>query len=164
MDQIEDLNTNFDIDGEDLVNIDLESIDEIAQSSASKLIENLTKVYYDNDFLKRNPALKNRIDSELEALRLHIKMRKTNEEVHDIILNAISANSSNASLYRSLTDVQKTIINITRQISEIIDGLNKIIKGYQLEFDFDKENEKEDSKDVHMGTKDFINQMKKKEN
>lgn len=162
MSQIDDLDTDFDIDGEDLINIDIDSINELSQSSASKLIENLTRVYYDGDFLKRNPALKNRIDAELEALRLHIKMRKTNEEVHDILLKSISANSSNASLYRSLTDVQKTIINITQQITEIINGLNNMMKGYQLEFDFNKE-EKEDDKDIHMGTKDFINQMKKKE-
>jgi hypothetical protein len=160
-----------DVDGLQLVDIDLESINESAKTDAVSLIDNLSKLYYDEDFMKRNPTFKKRVDTDLESLRILFKMRKTDEETHDILIKAIAGNSGNASLYKSLTELQKTIISITTKICDIIDGLNNLMKGYQIELMNNSEDDgiKEDPDDdfdptsTCRGTKFFIEQMNKME-
>lgn len=157
------------IDGMQLIDIDLDCINESAKEDAISLIDNLSKWYYDEDFMQKNPNFKKRVDSDLESLRILFKMRKADEEAHDILVKAIAGNSSNASLYRSLSDMQKTVISITAKINDIVDGLNNMMKGYQLELNFDsqenQQNPNEDTEDVssnlmtHRGSKDFIQQM-----
>ena len=81
---MEDLNSIFaDVDldgivdpGEEVVNIDIESIEDHSIMDAKAMVENLSKFYYDEEFMKANPSLKKRIDSELESLRILIKMRR----------------------------------------------------------------------------------------
>lgn len=121
------------IDQEDVINIDLDEISEESYKNACELISNIEKYYYDEDFMKKNPKLKKRIDSELESIRVLIKMKKSDEITHDILIKAIGKNSSNASLYKALTEIQKTIISITTKISEIINNLLEILKNYQYE-------------------------------
>lgn len=156
-----------DVDGLQLVDIDLESINESAKTDAVSLIDNLSKLYYDEDFMKRNPTFKKRVDTDLESLRILFKMRKTDEETHDILIKAIAGNSGNASLYKSLTELQKTIISITTKICDIIEGLNNLMKGYQTEL-INKEEETDeldednfDPTSTCRGTKLFIEQMNK---
>jgi hypothetical protein len=115
--------------------------------------------------MARNPQFKKRVENDIESLRVLIKMRKTDEEAHDILIKAIAGNSSNASLYRSLSEMQKTIISITTKINEIVVGLNNMMKGYQLELNFEEENKSEESQPdmsnkTTRGTKEFIEQMK----
>ena len=171
-----------DVDGLQLVDIDLESINESAKTDAVSLIDNLSKLYYDEDFMKRNPTFKKRVDTDLESLRILFKMRKTDEETHDILIKrklvyflcyvkAIAGNSGNASLYKSLTELQKTIISITTKICDIIDGLNNLMKGYQIELmNNSEDDEVEDDPDEDFdptstcrGTKFFREQMNKME-
>lgn len=160
-----------DVDGLQLVDIDLESINESAKTDAVSLIDNLSKLYYDEDFMKRNPTFKKRVDTDLESLRILFKMRKTDEETHDILIKAIAGNSGNASLYKSLTELQKTIISITTKICDIIDGLNNLMKGYQMELmNNSEDDEVKDDPDEDFdptstcrGTKFFIEQMNKME-
>ena len=85
---------------EDVV-IDIDGIGSTSEMDARDMVDNLSKFYYDEEFMRKNPNVKKRIDSELESLRVLIKMRKADEAVHDAIIKAISANNSNASLYRS---------------------------------------------------------------
>lgn len=125
------------VDGMQLIDIDLDNINESAKEDAVSLIDNLSNWYYDEDFLQKNPAFKKRVDSDLESLRILFKMRKADEETHDILIKAIAGNSGNASLYRSLSEMQKTIISITTKINDIIAGLNNLMKGYQMELTFD---------------------------
>ena len=108
--------------------------------------------------MSAHPMAKKRIDTELESLRVLIKMRKADEQAHDSIITAIASNSNNASLYRALTDIQKTILAITSKISETIIGINNILKGFQLEINFDKPAEPES--DSTRGSKDFISKMR----
>ena len=169
MDELE--KTLFDIDGpingENLVTIDVDHIDATSISDAKAMVENLSKFYYDEKFMKDNPNIKKRIDSELESLRVLIKMRKADEQAHDALLMAISNNNNNASLYRSLTEIQKTIISITTKMGEIVTGLNNMMKGFQLELNFEKEETDEESPELSpttsRGTKDFIRRMEEKE-
>jgi hypothetical protein len=154
------------VDGMHLIDIDLDGINESAKIDAISLIDNLSKLYYDEDFMKRNPTFKKRVDTDLESLRILFKMRKTDEEAHDILIKAIAGNSSNASLYKSLSEMQKTIISITTKICDIIEGLNNLMKGYQTELINKEEADELDEDDFDptstcRGTKLFIEQMNK---
>lgn len=157
---------DIEVDGLQLVEIDLDGINEEAKADAVALIDNLSKFYYDEDFMKRNPTFKKRVDTDLESLRILFKMRRADEEAHDLLIKAITGNSGNASLYKSLTEMQKTIISITSKIGDIIEGLNTLMKGYQLELNFG-DNEEEtttqsdnsDNPTIHRGTKEFITFM-----
>lgn len=160
------------IDGLDIVNIDIEGIGSDAESKAKTLFEDLTTFYYDPEFLKANPNFRRRVDNDIESLRLLLKMRAADEVTHDVLIKAIAANSGNASLYRSLTQVQTTILQVTTKIETIINNLTTMIKGYQLELNFKNEQEIEssekesdaiDDNTVHRGSKSFIEQMARME-
>ena len=165
----EGIPTDPDIDGLQLVDIDFDGIEEAAKADAVALIENLEKFYYNEDFMKEHPTFKKRIDTDLESLRILFKMRKSDETAHDLIMKAIQGNSGNASLYKSLSEMQKTIISITTKIGDIIEGLNTLMKGYQLELNFDATENDNDNDDeekpiytngsTHRGSKEFIEQM-----
>ena len=120
------------IDGLEIVNIDIEGISTDADAKAKTLFEDLTNFYYDEEFLKANPNFRRRVDNDVESLRMLLKMRAADEVTHDVLIKAIAANSGNASLYRSLTQVQTTILQITTKIETIINNLTTMIKGYQL--------------------------------
>lgn len=173
-----DLDSIFDnsgdvIDGIDIVNIDIDAIGDEAEGKAKTLIEDLAKFYYDEDFLKANPNFRKRVDNDMESLRMLIKMRAADEVTHDVLIKAIAANSSNASLYRALTNVQTTILQITTKIETIVNNLTTMIKGYQLELNFKLEQEQmmndDEDEEVtvdnvssqHRGSKSFIEQMNK---
>ena len=165
---IEDINDIVDPnDGIEAVEIDLESISKEAGQYASSLVENLTEFYYNNDFFKTNAPFRRHVESDIDSLKVLIKMRKSDEITHDILVKAISNNPGNASLYRSLTDVQRTILNIQSKIDETVKSLNTFMKGYQTEIDFNKkETEEEETETPHQtlykGSKDFIEEMRKK--
>lgn len=166
----EGMPTELEVDGMQLVDIDFDGIDESAKADAIALIENLEKFYYNDDFMKNHPTFKKRIDTDLESLRILFKMRKSDETAHDLIMKAIQGNSGNASLYKSLSEMQKTIISITTKIGDIIEGLNTLMKGYQLELNFDQETNEESEEDestsngsTHRGSKEFIEQMNQRD-
>lgn len=159
-DNVKDILDNI----EEVENIDIEEIDKSSSDDASKITENILSLYSNEDFMKRNPRLKQRIETELESLRILLKMRKADEITHDILIKAIAQKPSNASLYRSMTEVQKTILSITTDINKILDGLKNILKNYQLEINFEADNNENNSQEehnteVHRGSKDFITQM-----
>ena len=60
--------------------------------------------------------------------------------------------------------MQKTIISITTKMGEIVTGLNNLMKGFQLEINFQEESTPDtdtisSSQDTYRGSKDFINKM-----
>lgn len=162
------------IDGLDIVNIDIDTIGSEAKEKASMLIEDLTKFYYNEEFLKSNPNFRRRVDNDVESLRMLLKMRAADEVTHDVLIKAIAANSGNASLYKALTNVQSTILSITTKIEGILNNLTTMIKNYQLELNFkfeqeisnteSSEDDIENSQTTHRGSKSFIEQMNKLEN
>ena len=167
----EDVNLDGILDAEEIINIDMDGIEQDAITSAKDLINNLSRYYYNEKKKKNNPSLKKRIDGDLEHLRILIKMRKSDEVTHDILIKAISKNSSNASLYRSLSEIQKTILQITTKMTEIVNSLNALLKNYQLEINFKEEKESnedqeesiDDMQHTSKGSKSFIEQMMKDE-
>ena len=172
--EIEDLFEPGDnIDGLEVVNIPIEDIGIEAQDKAKSLIEDLTNFYYDEEFLKKNPNFRKRVDNDMESLRMLIKMRAADEVTHDVLIKAIAGNSGNASLYRALTTVQSTILQITTKIEAIVNNLATMIKNYQLELSFKQEqtelSEEQpetslDSNITSRGSKSFIEQMQRAEN
>ena len=142
------------------------------------MIQNLNDLYGDEEILKKFPQTKARLDVELETLRGLIKMRKADEAVHDTILSAISTTPNNASLYRSLADIQRTSLQITEKIDTSMKSINTIIKSFQTEMDHatgrfevgmpessieDTENTDEEGKvndkGIYRGAKSFIQAM-----
>lgn len=157
-----------DVDGmeENLINIPMDDIDDESINRAKALIGNLSEIYADAEFIENNPKFVQRLDAEVENLRILIKMRATDEVTHDCIVEAICKNSTNASLYRSLTDIQRTILNISKQIDDKVIAINNLLKNIQLELNFDDKEEKDDSNDGnhYRGSKDFISDMRGKLN
>ena len=151
---------------EDIVNIDTTFIDDESLKEAEGLIENLKDIYADPTFLKNNPKIATRLKAEIEDLRILLKVRKSDETVHDILLVSIGRNASNASLFRALTDVQKTILSTTTEISTKIKDINALLKNVQLELNFEKDDTQEGDEEtpreqnITRGSKDFIKQMR----
>jgi hypothetical protein len=118
--------------------------------------------------MRRNPRLKERLDIELESLRVLIKMRKSDEITHDLCLRSIGLNTNNASLYKSLTSIQSSMLSIQKQMDETIKNINALLKNVQLELNFDAKNEEEitqispqTNQNTTRGTKSFIEMMNK---
>lgn len=162
-----------------VVPIDLEDLDSASSETAKSMIQNLNDLYGDEEILKKFPQTKARLDVELETLRGLIKMRKADEAVHDTILSAISTTPNNASLYRSLADIQRTSLQITEKIDTSMKSINTIIKSFQTEMDHatgrfevgtpessiedtgngDTEEGKINDKGIYRGAKSFIQAM-----
>ncbi len=173
------MDDNFDpsdlIDNEeDIVNIDTDRIDSDSLKEASDLVENLKDIYADPEFMKANPKFATRLKAEVENLRILIKIRKSDEVAHDVLLGAIGKNSANASLYRSLSDIQRTILSTTSELTAKVKDINVMLKNIQLEL-FHQENQQESISNEEIdnqsgeqttfrGSKDFIKQMREELN
>ena len=148
------------------VEIDVEQIKVDSKAYVCSMVDNLSRFYYDEEFMKNHPVFKKRVDSDIDSLCILIKMRSVDEVTQDALVKAISTNSGNASLYRALTDVQRTILNIQTKIEETVKSLEAFMKGYQLEIDFNPPESKDSSSDdvveqvTTRGSKDFIQQMR----
>lgn len=152
------------VDLEQAVQIDVVELDKMASSDASNIVAGIAELYYNTDWIKEHPQVKRRIDVELETLRGLIKMRRADEQAQDAILNGISSNNTNASLYRSLAEIQRASLAVTKQISDTITILDNILKGYQLEIPFNAKSETEkeeenESAPIHRGSKSFIEEQ-----
>lgn len=148
------------------IDINVAQISEESKLYVISMIENLSKFYYDDEFMKSHPVFKKRVDADIDSLIILIKMRKIDEVTQDSIIHAISNNSNNASLYRALTEIQRTILNIQTKIDETIKNLNLFMKGYQLEIDYNQtttdesDDEYDGSVSTTRGSKEFIIQMR----
>lgn len=148
--------------------IDIEQINDEAVAMAMGMVKNLSTIYYNEQFMEENPRLKKRIDAELENLRILFKMRKSDERTHDILLDAITRNPNNASMYRSLSQIQSTLLSIQKQVDDTINNITNVLKGYQMEINFTRENDNQMTIDnsndssIHRGSKSFIEQMREK--
>lgn len=129
------------VDGIEIVNIDLESIEEKSVSRAQEMVEDLANFYYDEEFLKENPNFKRQIEIYKEDLRLLLKMKDADEKLQDILIKSIGQNPSNASLFMANTKIQTQISNLITKINETSNKLTNMMKGYQLELNFKYEQE-----------------------
>ena len=157
----------IDPQGEIIEDIHIDELSQDAINMANSMVKNLSNIYYNDEFMSQHPKLKTRIDIELENLRILIKMRKTDETLHDIAAKAIAGNSSNASLYTSVTRIQDNLLDIQKQMDQTILNLNNLLRGYQTEINFDQPQEnKQDQQNndgLSRGSKGFIQQMIKEQ-
>ena len=155
------------IDPEGIVeDINISEIDEQAKQEANAMCSNIKDIYFDSDYWCKHPLIKKRVDIELESLRLLIKMRRSDEISHDLCLRNLGLNGGNASLYAALAKTQSSIMSLTKQIDDTIKNINVILKGVQLELDFEKKDEQtaedapENKNGITRGSKKFIEQMR----
>jgi len=157
-------------DTDGIVDIPLDVINTESVNEADSIIYHLIREKYGKDYLTLHPDLKKYVDVETEGLRNLIKMRKSNETLHDILIRAIGGNSNNASLYMALSRMQGANLSIQKQIDEKMDSIRKLIKNYQAELDLDLDREDDDEEPgdetditITRGTRDFIRQIKQEE-
>lgn len=152
--------------GIDVIDIPLDTIADEAEAMAISLVDNLSVFYYNETFMKEHPNFKKHIETDIDSLRMLLKMRKSDEVTHDILVRSIGQNPGNASLYRSLSDVQRTMLNIQTKIDDTIKSLNAFMKGYQMEINFNQTQHEDDQDEqggvvlTSKGTKSFIEQLK----
>lgn len=153
-------------DGADAVFIDMERIDAEAENDSTTLCNNLEKIYGNREFMDAHPDYKKRLDIEIENLRVLIKMKMSDESVHDIAVKAIAANPSNASMYQSLIKVQSSLLDIQKRTDDVVKNINTLLKGYQTELNFDEFEDptrepENNGGSVVRGTRAFIQEMNK---
>jgi hypothetical protein len=148
-----------DLDLEPVFTIDLDEINELAKEDASDMVEKVSVAVVDEAWLQKNPTLRSRIELELESLRGLLKMRRTNEAAHDALVVAISRKPDQSSLYKSLTDMQRTGLAITGKINEIVESLSNLIRNKTQEAIPQDLFEEDNDDHTHRGTKDFIQSM-----
>lgn len=150
-------------DTEGIVDIPMDVIKVDAENESRDIVSTLLAQKYSIEFLKEHPDFKKSMDVAKESLRTLLKMKKSNEAVHDVLIDAIGAHSDNASLYAALSRMQSTILTIQKQIDDKVNEIKKLFTEYQLELNFGDENETEESSqessNITRGTKDFIKQM-----
>lgn len=148
---------------ESLVTIDTDELNKNAEDQSSQMLRYITEVYKDEKFLQSHPQVRNRLDIELESLRSLVKMRNADEQVQDAILKSISQDNTNASMYRSLAEIQKTALNINTKIQDVVNNITGLLRGYQLEMEFGDDGENSDnnisSSTRSRGSRDFIKKM-----
>lgn len=151
-------------DSEEIVNIPLADIDNDAKADAHSIVDKLLNGQYNEEFLTEHPDLKTKVDIEREGLRTLIKMRKSNEQLHDVCIGAISKHSENASLYTSAAKLQSTILSIQDQMDKKVAAIQELFKNYQLSLEFpDDENVPEapsTNVDITRGTKEYIKNLR----
>lgn len=170
-DELDEPIGNIDIDPEGIAeDINISEIEDYAKNKADEMVSNIKGLHFDSDYWIAHPLAKQRIDAELESLRILIKMRKADEISHDLCLRNIGMNSGNASLYTALTKTQANAANLTKQIEEVLKNITVFCKGIQLEFDFEQKQNNSDLEDFEntgtasRGSKKFIQQMQEEMN
>ena len=149
---------------ESLVTIDTDELNKNAEDRSSQMLRYITEVYKDEKFLQSHPQIRNRLDIELESLRSLVKMRNADEQVQDAILKSISQDNTNASMYRSLAEIQKTALNINTKIQDVVNNITGLLRGYQLEMEFGDDDNEDDGNNIpgaarSRGSRDFIKKM-----
>lgn len=155
------------VDNVEIMSINTDELTKEATEMAERLVNRFSSLYYDKEFMNNNPTLKSNIEVELENLRLLIKMRKTDEIMHDLLARAIGQQSTNASLYKCLTTTQSSLLSIQKQMDETIAKMNKMLKEIQLELNFNApgQNNNEpsiDDSNISRGTKAYIEKIRQR--
>lgn len=144
---------------ENQINIDTIKIE---SDSAEISTELFNQAVNNNNWKELDPEMVSSLDSELRSLKTLINMKKIDERVQMVILNAISNDNSNPTMYKSLSDIQKNLITLTSQINETIKNIRNIIKTHAYNKN-DNEQINEDLIDSNnyrcRGSKDFISKM-----
>ena len=151
---------------DDAIYIDMDELDQKAKDESKLMFKDLERIYSNEQFMTEHPEYKKRLDIELESLRILIKMRKSDELTHDILVKQIGMTPNNASLYSALNRMQTSMINIQTKLDSTVKTINQLLKNYQMELPFEKEDlapttEKSEATNAQTfrGTKAFMNHI-----
>lgn len=154
-----DININvLDSIFENQINIDAAKIESDSAEISAKIFNQAVD---NNNWKELDPEIVSGLDSGLRSLKTLINMKKIDERVQMVILNAISNDNSNPTMYKSLSDIQKNLITLTSQINETIKNIRNIIKTHTYKIDNEQINEDSIDPNIYRcrGSKDFISKM-----
>ena len=151
------------------VYIDMEEINRNAKNDSLFMLKDLAKIYGNERFMAEHPEYKKRLDLELESIRVLLKMRRSDEITHDILVKQIGLTPNVAGMYTALQKIQSAMVAIENKLDEKVRIVNGLLKNYQMELPFDQPEEEtaeEQSGEPsgagrYRGTKAFIVEMNK---
>lgn len=140
--------------------IDTDAIQEEASESVDSLIDSLVSSKLSADMLEKHTDIKRRIDTSKDILKRLNIMLASNDIAHRMIIKGIESNPSIASLYRSLVEIQRSILSIQEQKSKVISDITGYLKELQLEIPF-SDDEEDEEVNIHTtrGAKEFIKKI-----
>lgn len=165
-----DVDDPIDIDTplDDAIYIDMDEVNQQSEDESKLMFRDLERIYSNDDFMREHPEYKKRLDIELEALRILIKMRKSDEITHDILVKQIGITPNNASLYSALNRMQASILSVQTKLDSTVKTINQLLKNYQMEIPFEKPEgevidketgEVKQTAQTFRGTKAFMNHI-----
>ena len=148
--------------------IDLDEVEGQAKDKAKQITERLSNYYFDQKYIEEHPYIPNKISQEMDQIRMLLKMQSVNEKAQDTLIQNITMNAGKGALYTSLTALQKSMLDIQKQLNEIVASIEAIFKDMQdnAEKTFSekpKETNLEDGSVIVRGSKEFIESLSKSE-
>lgn len=146
------------------VYIDMDEINDNAKKDSLFMLKDLAKIYGNEKFMNEHPEYKKRLDLELESIRVLLKMRRSDEISHDILVKQIGLTPNVASMYAALQKLQSAMVSIENKLDDKVKTVNNLLKNYQMEIPFEEEKESEDTPSSsgslrYRGSKQFIMDM-----
>lgn len=141
--------------------IDIDDINTEATRQAKLITERLSNFYFSEDYIKKHPYIPVKISSEMNNIRLLLKMLSADEKAQDALIKLLGLNIGNSRMFSSLTTLQSAMLNIQKQLNEIVERLEHIFLNMQKEsgitFD-DVEKENDNGVTAVRGSRDFVMQ------
>ena len=144
--------------------IDINEVEGEAKAKAQEITERLSNYYFDEKYIKEHPYIPNKIAQEMDNVRRLIKMLSVNEKAQDTLIQNITMNAGKGALYQSLTSLQTAMLNIQKQLNDLVNELEGIFKEMQANAEKTftekpKETNLEDGSVIVRGSKEFINSI-----
>lgn len=149
------------------LNIDMDEVNNKAEQQAKTIVERLSNYYFDEKYIKEHPYIPNKIASEMDNIRVLLKMLSVNEKAQDTLLMSIAINAGKGALYQSLTSLQSAMLNIQKQLEQTTNNIEDIFRVMQDECDrsfAEKDKEEDNGSIVVRGSREFINAMVARKN
>lgn len=149
--------------------IDLDEVEGQAKAKAQQITERLSNYYFDQKYIDEHPYIPNKIAQEMDQVRMLLKMQSVNEKAQDTLIQNITMNAGKGALYTSLTALQKSMLDIQKQLNDIVGSIEAIFKEMQDNADKTfaekpKETNLDDGSIVVRGSKEFIESLNNRDN
>lgn len=149
--------------------IDLDEVEGQAKAKAQQITERLSNYYFDPKYIQEHPYIPNKIAQEMDQIRMLLKMQSVNEKAQDTLIQSITMNAGKGALYTSLTALQKSMLDIQKQLNDIVSSVESIFKEMQDNADKTfaekpKETNLEDGSIIVRGSKEFIESLANRDN
>lgn len=147
--------------------IDIDEVEGDAKAKAQEITERLSNYYFDQKYIDEHPYIPNKIAQEIDNVRRLIKMLYINEKAQDTLIQNITMNAGKGALYQSLTSLQQSMLNIQKQLNDLVADIESIFKEMQNNADQTfaekpKEQEMADGSMVVRGSREFIKAITEK--